>query len=321
MGLADLDFTGLILEETNGHVGRAYMRGLRGSGGVQSVPAEASADVTQLFEHIQRSLRAESGRKDDIVVRLNEQLYRVSVVRSARGHSFVIRRIPFHLPTLRDLRFPQRLTRLLVETARRPGLILFVGGSGEGKTTSATALLAALLRHYGDVAYTIEAPPEADLEGNNPFKSADPQRDVIGMCYQWRDVTEHTMHEYLARTMRLQPRFIFLGEVRYEEVVRQMLQASLNGHVVLSTMHAGGIVAALERIVAMGGSGAEHALAEGLNAIVHQSLNGHDRVPAFRPLFVAGQPEERAIRAVIRNREFSQLKNAAISQTNNVMQG
>tara|TARA_B100000614_G_C14459519_1_gene457821 strand:- start:330 stop:929 length:600 start_codon:yes stop_codon:yes gene_type:complete len=130
-----------------------------------------------------------------------------------------------------------------------------------GKTYTATALVKAWLEKFGGLAVALEDPPEAPL-----------QEDCVknGRCLQI-DITGQSMAAELKNTLRRSASLIFLGELRDEDAVRQALTASINGHLILATVHAKSVITTLQKLVTMANSeSAASTLAQGLQGIVHQ---------------------------------------------------
>src|SRR3546814_7354761 len=102
--------------------------------------------------------------------------------------------------------------------------------------------------HYGDVAIAIEDPPELPLDGKH---------GRFGRCFQIA-VENGDFGRALSSTMRYNPRYILLGEIRSPVEASQALRAAINGHIVLTTLHAGSITTALQSMLKLvaGPSGA-----------------------------------------------------------------
>jgi twitching motility protein PilT len=120
------------------------------------------------------------------------------------------------------------------------GLIVLTGATGSGKTTVAGALIEHLNATDTLHIATIEDPIEYPLVEK---RSVITQRTIPG------DVTN--FEDGIKSLLRQDPDVIFIGEVRDREVMRQLLNASETGHLVITTMHAGSVAEAFSRIVGM----------------------------------------------------------------------
>ncbi len=117
------------------------------------------------------------------------------------------------------------------------GFFLITGPTGVGKTTTIYALLKEL-HNQGKTIVTLEDPVEYTLEGISQGQ-INPE---IGF----------TFARGLKALVRHDPDVIFVGEIRDEETARIAIQASLTGHIVLSTLHTGDAVSAVARLIDMG---------------------------------------------------------------------
>ncbi len=155
------------------------------------------------------------------------------VQRSAVG--LVIRVINTHIPKFEDLKLPPILKDVVM--AKR-GLIIFVGGTGSGKSTS----MAAMLGHRNESSYghiiTIEDPVEFVHSHRNCIVT---QREVGVDTDNW--------HAALKNTLRQAPDVIMIGEIRDRETMDYAIAFSETGHLCLATLHANSTNQALDRII------------------------------------------------------------------------
>lgn len=133
---------------------------------------------------------------------------------------------------------PERSLSEWKRLIRKPhGMILVTGPTGSGKTTT----LYASLRHIRSATtkiVTIEDPVEHSLAGINQIEI----RENIGLSFS----------ECLRRLLRHDPDVMLIGEIRDADTARNAVQASLTGHLVLSTLHANDSTTAYVRLVDMG---------------------------------------------------------------------
>ncbi|NND81660.1 MAG: PilT/PilU family type 4a pilus ATPase [Gammaproteobacteria bacterium] len=161
--------------------------------------------------------------------------FRVNIFRQRGDISIVIRVIKTDIPKYQDLGLPDILTELVLE---KRGLVLFVGGTGSGKSTS----LAALIDHRNttDAGHiiTIEDP----IEFIHPHKKSIINQREVGVdtdCYE----------DALENTLRQAPDVILIGEIRNRETMEHALAFAETGHLCLSTLHANNADQALDRII------------------------------------------------------------------------
>ncbi|WP_029148470.1 PilT/PilU family type 4a pilus ATPase [Methylophilus sp. 5] len=155
------------------------------------------------------------------------------IQRSAVG--LVFRVINTNIPKFDDLKLPQILKEVVM--AKR-GLIIFVGGTGSGKSTS----MAAMLGHRNESSYghiiTIEDPVEFIHGHRNCIVT---QREV--------GVDTESWHAALKNTLRQAPDVIMIGEIRDRETMDYAIAFSETGHLCLATLHANSTNQALDRII------------------------------------------------------------------------
>jgi type IV pilus assembly protein PilB len=141
------------------------------------------------------------------------------------------------------------------EIARPHGLVLVTGPTGSGKTTSLYAVLNELASDEVNVC-TVEDPVEFNLAGVNQFQV----NDKIGF----------TFANSLRSLLRQDPDVIMVGEIRDQETARIATQASLTGHMVLSTLHTNDAPGAVTRLFNVGVE--PYLVAASLTAVVAQRL-------------------------------------------------
>jgi type II secretory ATPase GspE/PulE/Tfp pilus assembly ATPase PilB-like protein len=204
---------------------------------------------------------------------------RVGRIPTVDGESIVLRlnEGSQHLPSMSYLGIPDKLQALLTDTLLHdPGLILFTGITGSGKTTSACALLQSLTARNLKLI-TIEDPIEYTLPGV--------QQSSVNDASGWS--FDNALKAYL----RQDPDIILIGEIRDRESARIACRAGLTGHAILGTLHSRDIRSAWNRLQAWGLE--PSLLTEAVRVIVHQSLtgttNGKDLTATFK--WSCPQPE------------------------------
>jgi general secretion pathway protein E len=165
---------------------------------------------------------------------------RVSTLPSANGERVVLRLLDKQAGrlSLQHLGMSERDRRLLDENLRKPhGIILVTGPTGSGKTTTLYAGLVTLNDRSRNIL-TVEDPIEYYLEG-------------IGQT-QVNPRVDMTFARGLRAILRQDPDVVMVGEIRDQETADIAVQASLTGHLVLSTLHTNSAVGAVTRLVDMG---------------------------------------------------------------------
>ncbi len=165
----------------------------------------------------------------------NGTRYRVNLYQQRDNPALVLRPIKTEIPSFADLGLPEILQTLMMS---KHGLILFVGSTGAGKSTSMAALLDYRNeQEYGHII-TVEDPIEYIFQHKKCVIS---QREV--------GVDTHSFSEALKNTLRQAPDVIQIGEIRDAETMEYALNFAETGHLVISTLHANNADQAVERIV------------------------------------------------------------------------
>ena len=153
-----------------------------------------------------------------------------------RGHvGMVLRHVKADIPTLDDVAAPEVLKSL---SLLKRGLILVVGATGSGKSTT----LAAMIRHRnhsgGGHILTVE----------DPIEFLHPNHQCI---VNQREVGQDTasFERALASALREAPDIVMVGEIRTREVMDACVQLANTGHLALSSLHANNAAQALQRVV------------------------------------------------------------------------
>ncbi len=200
--------------------------------------------------------------------------YRVERSIATGGPQFCARKMPTHVPNLKDLGLPQGIYNHLISLAGASGLILLAGATGSGKSTTIAALLKEYLSQKGGYAFTIEDPVELPLDG----VYVTPNKE-LGLCKQTIP-PEGKWEEGIKSALRSKPRYIYLGEIRSPDIASEALRAATSGHLVLSSIHANNVNEAVNSLVKYAASSgisesmAYELVAGGLLGIVHQILTG-----------------------------------------------
>lgn len=165
---------------------------------------------------------------------------RVSTMPSSHGERVVLRLLDKNAGNmnLNQLGMQNQLTEQLNTLIHKPhGIILVTGPTGSGKTTTLYASLTRLNNHSRNIL-TVEDPVEYQLDG-------------IGQT-QVNPKVEMTFARGLRAILRQDPDVVMVGEIRDQETAEIAIQASLTGHLVLSTLHTNSAIGAITRLHDMG---------------------------------------------------------------------
>ena len=224
--------------------------------------------------------------------------FRLSAFRQRGSIAAVFRCIPHVIPALDTLGLPEILNTLVLE---KRGLILMVGATGTGKSTTLASMLEQRNKNLTGHILTIEDPIEFNFTNK---KSVVNQREV------GRDTD--SLQIALRNALRQAPDCIFIGEIRDRETMTSAISYALSGHLVLSTMHANNSYHAMGRILSFYTPEARPALlsdlSAGLRSIVSQRLvrsTGGGRIPAVEVLL-----NTKLISELIEQGDFTAIKEA-----------
>lgn len=161
--------------------------------------------------------------------------YRVNVFVQRGSTGMVIRSVKTEIPKFESLNLPPILTQLIRE---KNGLILVVGSTGSGKSTTLASLVDIRNQHHQEHIVTIEDPIEFV---HRHKKSIVTQREV--------GVDTDSYESALKNTLRQAPDVILIGEIRSRETMQHAMGFAETGHLCLSTLHATNTNQTLDRII------------------------------------------------------------------------
>jgi len=182
--------------------------------------------------------RAEFEVKPEMNLAIQEKgigRFRVNIFKQRNSVAMVVRNIKTDIPSMETLGLPPILKDVILS---KRGLVLFVGGTGSGKSTS----LAALIDHRNSTMdghiITIEDP----IEFVHPHKKSLVNQREVG-------VDTDSFEDALKNTLRQAPDVILIGEIRARETMEHAIAFAETGHLCLSTLHANNSNQALDRII------------------------------------------------------------------------
>ena len=161
--------------------------------------------------------------------------FRVNIFKQRGEISMVIRSIKTEIPSMGDLQLPPILKDLVMS---KRGLILFVGATGSGKSTSLASLIDHRNSNSAGHIITVEDP----IEFVHRHKKSIVNQREVGVdtdCYE----------DALKNTLRQAPDVILIGEIRDAQTMEHALAFAETGHLCLSTLHANNANQAIDRII------------------------------------------------------------------------
>jgi twitching motility protein PilU len=161
--------------------------------------------------------------------------FRVSAFTQRDSAGMVLRRIETVIPTSEELHLPPILKELIMY---KRGLVIFVGGTGTGKSTSLAALIRYRNENSSGHIITIEDP----IEFVHPHLGCIITQREVGLDTESYEVA-------LKNTLRQAPDVILIGEVRTRETMQHAITFAETGHLCLCTLHANNANQALDRIL------------------------------------------------------------------------
>ena len=227
--------------------------------------------------------------------------FRISAMRQRGTIAAVIRFIDGEIPSLHALKLPSIIGNLVME---RRGLLLVVGATGSGKSTTLAAMIDSRNEAVSGHILTLEEPIEFLFRNK---KSVVNQREI--------GTDAATLQVALKNALRQAPDVILIGEIRDRETMSAALSYAQSGHLVLATMHASNSYQALTRILSFYPVEVRPSLlgdlASGLRAVISQRLlrtvNGA-RVPAVEVLL-----NTKLVAELMEQGNFSAVRDAMVN--------
>jgi len=161
--------------------------------------------------------------------------FRVNIFKQRNQVAMVIRNIKVQIPKAEELGLPPILKKIIMQ---KRGLILFVGGTGSGKSTSLASLIDYRNANSTGHIITIEDP----IEFVHHHKKCIVNQREVG-------VDTDSYEDALKNTLRQAPDVILIGEIRDRETMEHAISFAETGHLAISTLHANNSNQALDRII------------------------------------------------------------------------
>ena len=197
---------------------------------------ELTKNAAYAIMNERQQARFEEHMECDFAISLKDEgRFRVNVFRQRGQVGLVLRLIPDQIPTTEALGMPSVLSELIL---LKRGLILMVGATGSGKSTTLAAMLNHRNANLSGHILTIEDP----IEFSHPnLKSIVNQREI--------GVDTLSYANALKSALREAPDVILIGEIRDQETMQAAIELSNTGHLAISTLHANNANQAMERII------------------------------------------------------------------------
>jgi len=188
-----------------------------------------TGDITRMLAHaiMNEEQRAEFEKEMECNFAINVEglsRFRVNVFVQQRHVGMVLRTIAAEIPNFEKLGLPESLKAVIME---KRGLVLVVGGTGSGKSTSLAAMIDHRNRTHAGHIITVEDPVEYVHQSKMSLIT---HREV--------GVDTHSWHHALKNTLRQAPDVILIGEIRDRETMEHAIAFAETGHLCLGTLHA-----------------------------------------------------------------------------------
>ena len=202
----------------------------------QSLTAQQAREITRAIMSDKQAAEFDATRECNFAISIpNLSRFRVNAFVQRGSAGLVFRTITSLIPTLEELGLPEILKEVALT---KRGLVIFVGGTGSGKSTSLAAMVGYRNQNSFGHIITIEDPIEFMHEHKNCIIT---QREVGVDTDNW--------FAALKNTLRQAPDVILIGEIRDRETMDYAIAFSETGHLCMATLHANSTNQALDRII------------------------------------------------------------------------
>ena len=271
-----------------------------GVGLAGKTPATAEM-LDRMADSLMTTAQREEFRRNlemNLAVAVSGNRFRVNVFRQKGATGMVVRLVKSKIKTLSELGHPRTLADVMMS---KRGLVLLVGGTGSGKSTT----LASMIDHRNMAATGHIVTVEDPVEFIHPHKRCVVTQREVGF-----DTRSYA--QALANTLRQAPDVILIGEIRDVETMEAALSFAETGHLCLSTLHSNSADQAIERILNFFPTGRQHEILAQLSlnvrAIISQRLLpaiGGGRAAALEIML-----DTPRVKDLIRRNEIHVLKDA-----------
>lgn len=218
-----------------------YPPSMKANGEMQPMASQKlTAEITAKLAHammndVQRAEFAKEMECNFAISIPNVSRFRVNVFVQQQAVGMVIRTIAAEIPNFEKLDLPEVLKEVIMN---KRGLVLVVGGTGSGKSTSLAAMIDHRNRTSKGHIITVEDPVEYVHKSQMSLIT---HREV--------GVDTHSWHHALKNTLRQAPDVILIGEIRDAETMEHAIAFAETGHLCLGTLHANSTSQTFDRII------------------------------------------------------------------------
>lgn len=224
------------------HISSGAVPSMRVDGDIINIPNAPVLDSSWLMEilhsimnDVQKKIYEERWELDFSIAFDENVRFRVNAFKTISGPAAVFREVPTKIKTLAEINAPEIIKNL---TKSKKGLILVVGPTGSGKSTTLAAMIDEINKNYTNHIITIEDPVEFVHKNQ---KSIINQREVGNSTLSFSNALKSSLRE--------DPDVILVGEMRDVETMRLALTAAETGHLVLGTLHTSSASQTINRII------------------------------------------------------------------------
>lgn len=264
------------------------------------------------YKKVKEVLKEESHKKDHMI-RYAGRFFRCYEIPTINGGIVAARQMPPEFITLDESGMGDRLIEELMHPRLRSGgLIIICGAPGNGKTTTCAATIDKRIRKFGGLCITVEDPVEIPLQGKRGK----------GTCLQIQVENQHQFPEAVRGIMRAYPTgtdsIMLIGETRDGETASEALRSSIDGRLVITTMHANSPLEGLQRFAnlaskVMDTTEVNNMLSSSFRVAIHQELK-------MKKLITKILVDEIDVQGAIKDGKFQNMKTQLETQQTKVKQ-
>lgn len=268
--LSDLPFTELYIRVDDPTFGSRYKPDVTRTGRATLISANFAVPdkYSDPISEIRMQLLPFIGEKEIGVIMYRDLRLRYTISEAADGEIWAaLRPIPLIVPTPDELLIHPSLVETVMMEARKKGLILIGGKTGQGKTTTAASFLRNFCVQMGGTLFTMEDPVEYMLSGALSEHS---------WCFQHEIHRESDWEKLDKKAKRFNPDWMFFGEIRSMEAAEQLIAAAGRGQLVVATIHSSSIAdtvnSLLQYLKPEMRESARRSLASNVRMVIHQTM-------------------------------------------------
>ncbi len=236
-------------------------------------------------------------RELDCGFNIDETRFRVNVSFASDHLRVVARVINSHQPTLEEVGFSEEIKKIL---DKKQGLILVVGPTGSGKSTTLAAMINYLNENYRYNIVTFEDPIEFLFT---------PKKSIISQRQYGNDFL--SFPEGLSHVLRQDPNIIMIGEMRDLETIASAITIAETGHLVLATLHTANSAQSIDRMIDIFPAHQQNQIKSQLSNVLSAVIAQHllPRIDGGRIAAREIMVNNAAVANLIREDKVAQLKN------------